>query len=54
MIDIVNQLMTWFGWAAPETVAELIDGLVRLAVGLGLVLFIFKSCFRLAGMHGIL
>lgn len=54
MSDIVNTLLQWFGWQTPETVALLIENIVRVAIGLGLVLFIFKSTFRLAGINRML
>lgn len=54
MSDIVNTLLQWFGWQTPDTVALLIENIVRVAIGLGLVLFIFKATFRLAGINRML
>lgn len=54
MADIVNTLLQWFGWQTPNTIALLIENIVRVAIGLGLVLFIFKVTFRLAGINRML
>lgn len=54
MADIVNTLLGWFGWQTPDTIALLFDNIVRVGIGLGIVLFIFKGTFRLANIHGII
>lgn len=54
MADIVNTLLQWFGWHTPDTVALLIENIVRVAIGLGICLFIFKGVFRLAGIRGMI
>lgn len=54
MADIVNTLLEWFGWQTPDTIASFFDNIVRVCIGLGIVLFIFKGTFRLANIHGII
>ena len=54
MNEIVNNLLVWFGWQTPDTVSLLIENVVRVAIGLGIVLFIFKGVYRLAGIHNII
>ena len=54
MVDIVNTLLDWFGWQTPDTITILFDNIVRVGIGLGIVLFIFKGIFRLANIHGII
>lgn len=54
MSEIVNTLLDWFGWQTPSTIALLFDNIVRVGIGLGIVLFIFKGTFRLANIHGII
>ena len=34
MSDIVNTLLQWFGRQTPETVALLIENIVRVAIGM--------------------
>ena len=54
MVDIVNTLLSWFGWQTPDTIAIFFENIVRVGIGLGIVLFIFKGTFRLANIHGII
>lgn len=54
MSEIVNTLLVWFGWQTPDTIALLFENIVRVGIGLGIVLFIFKGTFRLANIHGII
>lgn len=54
MADIVNTLLHWFGYQTPDTIASFIDNIVRLSIGLGICLFIFKGVFRLAGIRGMI
>lgn len=54
MAEIVNSLLEWFGWQTPDTVSLFIENIVRVSIGLGLVLFIFKGVFRLANIRGML
>ena len=54
MTDIVNTLLNWFGWQTPDTIALLFENIVRVGIGLGIVLFIFKGTFRLANINGII
>lgn len=54
MADIVNSLLEWFGWQAPNTISLFFENIVRVGIGLGIVLFIFKGIFRLANIHGII
>ena len=54
MADIVNTLLTWFGYQTPDTIATFFDNIVRLSIGLGIVLFLFKGTFRLANIRGML
>lgn len=54
MADIVNTLLTWFGYQSPDTIATFFDNIVRLSIGLGICLFIFKGVFRLSGIRGMI
>ena len=54
MSDIVNTLLTWFGYSSPDTIATFFDNIVRLSIGLDICLFIFKGVFRLAGIRGMI
>ena len=54
MSEVVNSLLEWFGWQTPETVAQLIENVVRVGIGMGIVLFLFKGVFRLAGIHNMI
>ena len=54
MAEIVNTLLNWFGWQTPDTISLFFENIVRVAIGLGIVLFIFKGTFRLANIHGII
>lgn len=54
MSDIVNTLLQWFGWQTPDTIASFFDNIVRLSIGLGICLFVFKGVFRLAGIRGMI
>lgn len=54
MSDIVNTLLTWFGYQTPDTVSIFFDNIVRLSIGLGICLFIFKGVYRLAGIRGMI
>ena len=54
MSEIVNTLLSWFGWQTPDTIALLFENIVRVGIGLGIVLFIFKGTFRLANIHGMI
>lgn len=54
MSDIVNTLLTWFGYHTPDTIASFFDNILRLSIGLGIVLFLFKGTFRLANIRGML
>lgn len=54
MSDIVNTLLTWFGYQTSDTVSIFFDNIVRLSIGLGICLFIFKGVYRLAGIRGMI
>lgn len=54
MADIVNTLLTWFGYQIPDTIATFFDNIVRVSIGLGICLFIFKGVFRLVGIRGMI
>lgn len=50
MADIVNELFMWFGIEGigeMSTVSDLFDVTIRLAVGCGFTVFIFKQVFKL-------
>lgn len=54
MADVVNSILDFCGWVTPETIAQLVENIVRVGIGLGLILFIFKGVFRLANIHNLI
>ena len=54
MAEVVNSILDFVGWVEPTTIAQLIENIVRVGIGLGLILFIFKGMFRLANIHNLI
>lgn len=52
MTDVVSVFLDMFGWSSDMfTVADLINNIVRLAVGIGIFVFIMKMPAIFLGRH---
>lgn len=54
MAEVIDIFMEWIGWQTPGTLAILFENLVRVSIGIGLILALFKFIFKLSNIHNII